>query len=1015
MLIELVRKTAASGSRRILLTAVLAFLPAAANALESRSLAQYSHRRVTVEGPVLALAQGRNGFLWLATGDGLLRYDGDRFERIEAEGTPGEHTQPGVLLATRNGDIWTNFGSSGHFGVYRSGSLRVLKAPAPYPGVRQMVEGSDGAVWIVTASYDAELLRFHQGSWRKFDARDGLPLENVNNIQISRDGAVWIATRSMVVRMAPGSERFEALQEARSAWLSQDPAGRIWATDRYGSRPISAPDGGSPGAPASAVPGTGDSLRDAPVFDREGNLWIATSYRGLRYVGTPGDPDRPGQEVESFTVGDGLSSSVVHQILPDREGNLWMATEGGLDVFRPAALVREPTLDWPARFGDRLLRASDGSVYIGQARAIHRVRPGQAPAAILQDVLEPQSLCEAGDGALWIVLEATIIVWAEGAIRETIARPDIGTTHNFAFDCAFDNQEAFWMSASGSGVHRYADGQWTRVLEPGDDAESFPTSMVRSPQGGMVIQTGQRLVWLESGTQRVTHLAASGPKPAIVTLHASKDAVFASGAFGLVRHRQGRMQTAVFPSAYPRLRINGMVTTAEGDIWLAFPKSVIRLTRSELEQAFTTGQMPLPLLTTGRGYSLPIRPHGHSLRTVVQGGDGRIWIATQTGSVWIDPARNDGRDLPPGVTVTSLDADGHFFRDPSRVTLPAGTTKIAIDFSVLCLSEPDRVRARYILEGFDPGWADSGSQRQVSYTNLPPGTYRFRVIAANNDGAWNQKGAEVVFDIPPTAFQSVWFWVLIATAIVAVLSLLYRVRIAQLASGIHARLEERTMERERIARELHDTLLQGVQGLILRFQAASELVSETEPARARLESALVVADDIVVEARNKVQDLRVPEDGDLCTAIEKLVPTIPFDPPITVRIVIEGKPRRLDPIVASEISRVAREALLNIAHHAHSSRADIALGFERKHLALRVRDYGVGMPSHVLARGGKEGHYGLPGMRERAERIGGTLTITTSAGEGTELTLVLPAKLAYRKPARRMTWLGRTLSRRRNL
>src|SRR5690606_36187028 len=181
--------------------------------------------------------------------------------------------------------------------------------------------------------------------------------------------------------------------------------------------------------------------------------------------------------------------------------------------------------------------------------------------------------------------------------------------------------------------------------------------------------------------------------------------------------------------------------------------------------------------------------------------------------------------------------------------------------------------------------------------------------------------------------------------------------------------------------------------LILRFQAASELVSETEPARARLESALVVADDIVVEARNKVQDLRVPEDGDLCTAIEKLVPTIPFDPPITVRIVIEGKPRRLDPVVAAEISRIAREALLNIAHHAHSPHAEIALGFERKHLALRVRDYGVGMPSHILARGRKEGHYGLPGMRERAERIGGTLTINTSTGEGTELTIVMPAKL----------------------
>jgi signal transduction histidine kinase len=398
---------------------------------------------------------------------------------------------------------------------------------------------------------------------------------------------------------------------------------------------------------------------------------------------------------------------------------------------------------------------------------------------------------------------------------------------------------------------------------------------------------------------------------------------------------------------------------------------------------------------------------------MVRGGDGRLWIATETGTLWMDPARIVRNALPPGLAIKSINGDGRIYRDPTTPKLSAATANIEIDFAVLSFADPGRVGARYMLEGFDRDWVDPGTRRQAFYTNLPPGKYRFRVIGANNDGVWNRTGAALDFEIPPTFVQSVWFVLLCSGLALASLWFLYRLRVAQIAHRIRSRLEERIGERERIARELHDTLLQGVQGLILRFQAVAERIPVEEKSRGQLEAALAAADDVVVDARNRVRDLRgIEGTNDLCAIVEQLVAGAPFDPPIPVRIVVEGKPRPLHPLVAAEIARIVREALFNIAHHARASSAEVDIGFETRHLAIRVRDDGVGIPEHVLARGHKEGHFGMIGMRERAERIGGEITISGSSGDGSEITLSMPAELAFAKRrARRRIRLPRFLQR----
>ena len=1004
---------------KILLSTILAALPLATLAEEPRRLTHYSHQR-WIEGSeapaaVLAMAQGRDGFLWLATGEGLFRFDGIRFERVEPKGNEQEHDQPSALLVTRNGDVWTNFETSHRFAVYRRGELHILDAPAAPSRIVAMAEGADGSIWALTANYDAEVLRFHNGRWQTYNAADGLPQSNAANMLVAADGAVWIACGAAVVRLPPGAARFEIHREAVDTRVSQDPAGRVWLSDSGGSYPITGPGGRGPPASSRAIYRTGNAqIRGAPLLDRDGNIWLATRYDGVQRVAMPSaSSESNGAEPESFTSRDGLSSDVTNQVLEDREGNIWIGTERGLDKFRPATLIAEPALASPAAYGDKLLDASDGSVYIGQARTIYRVRPGGTPEPFIRTVAEPQSLCEAPDGAIWIGTQTQILVWANDGVRQTIERPDKAANHNIIYDCAFDTEGNYWISAAGGGVHRYRRGRWKGVLEPGDQADFYPTTMVRTQQGGVVVQAGDRLIWIEDSGQSFTRLDFGARGIKVLTLYSSGDYVLAAGAFGLSRFRAGHIETVRAAEVSPGSRINGIVQTPEGDTWLAYPRSLVRIRSPDLERAFSDKAFSTPTLSLSRSDGLTSRPHSHSQRSMVRGGDGRLWIATETGTLWMDPARIVRNVFPPSLAIKSINGDGRVYRDPTMLKLAAATANIEIDFAVLSFADPGRVSARYKLEGFDRDWIDPGTRRQAFYTNLPPGKYRFRVIAANNDGVWNRAGATLDFEIPPTFVQSVWFLLLCSGLALASLWILYRLRVVQIAHRIRSRLEERIKERERIARELHDTLLQGVQGLILRFQAVADRIPVEEKSRDQLEAALAAADDVVVDARNRVGDLRGTEGtGDLCAIIEQLVAATPFDPPIPVRIVVEGKPRPLHPLVAAEITRIVRETLFNIAHHARASSAEIAIGFETRHLAIRVRDDGVGIPEHVLECGHKQGHFGMIGMRERAERIGGGITISGSAGEGSEITLTLPAELAFAKRrARRRVRLPRFLER----
>jgi len=989
---------------------------ARANGLPRR-LAHYNHQSWTeaagAPAPVLDIAQGGDGFLWLATGEGLFRFDGISFERIVPEGREAEDDYPTAVFVARNGDVWTAFKASRRFAVYRHGALRFLDSPRAPSWIMTIDGGPDGTLWALTAAFEAEVLRLEDGQWDRFDAARGLPRNDGLSMVLTRDGAVWVSTTSSVARLSPGETRFQTLLAMRgNPRLSVDPAGRVWASEQRGSYPLTGP-GGRDTPPALRTPYPTDSaqIRGAPRFDREGNLWIATRYDGVQRVSIA-DPEGPPAHtdaqslVETARGSERLSSDVTNQIFEDREGNIWVGTEKGLDRFRPATVRFEAALTSPAAFGDKLLAASDGTVYVGEAKTIYRVRPDGGPEPVLQNVLEPQSLCEAPDGALWIVLPTRVLVWNE-RITKSIDRPN---TVGISFDCAFDRNGDFWFSAHTGGLNRYRNGTWDQPLgQLGTDASapveagpSVPTTMERDARRNLIVQFGRQLVWIDGGGRRITPLDFGAGEPKVLTLYGAPNGdVFAAGAFGLTRHRDGQIQTIWTARGVESNRISGVVQTPDGDTWLAYPRMLVRMRGQELEQAFGVHAFAPPTLSIGFGDGLIDRPHSHTQRGIVRGGDGRIWIATETGTLWMDPGSIVRSDAKPGLAITSMVYDGHLVRDPVSLTLPAAPSTIEICFAALSFADPKTVSVRYMLEGYDAAWIDPGTRLQAFYTNLPPGGFRFRVIAANAAGAWNREGGALSFEIPPTFFQSSWFLALRVAVTLLCLWLAYRLRMAQVASRIRTRLEERMGERERIARELHDTLLQSVQGLVLRFQSVANRLPPGESSRAQLELALKSADEVIVEGRNRVRGLRAgANSGDPLANPQELADAAGFDPPVPIRVVVEGRPRQVHPLVAAEIRRIAGEALFNIARHAHAHSVDVAISYGDRQLGLHIRDDGVGIPPPVVAKGSKEGHFGLTGMRERATRIGGALSIDSGAGRGTDVILTLPARLAYAERTR---------------
>ncbi|MBC9035175.1 hypothetical protein IAG41_22525 [Sphingomonas sp. JC676] len=994
---------------KALFGALLLLQAAAAWALDpNRHIPQYKHTRWTTdEGAptaILDIAQDARGFLWLGTSVGLYRFDGITFEKIEVRGAARDPGAATDVLVTRSGDIWTWFRTARRFAVYRAGELHFVPTPPLVGTLGQLAEAPDGAIWVAMGQIGIPLVRYHQGRWERWGSERGLPRDSFYRFLFAADGALWISYTGSVVRLAPGAARFETIYRSAphgAGMIAADRSGRIWLSTPGGTFPISGL-GGRPEAAFAGVryPTNPIERRRRMAFDRDGNLWIARLQSGVERIRAanplgPATLAAGARAIEAYAAKDGLTSDAVNALFEDRDGNLWMGTTLGLDRFRPANVVAEPLLKTPAAYGDILFSASDGNVYVAQANTTYRIRPGGDPEPLVEHTTEPYAICEAPDATIWIAYTDRILgVGRRGGIQR-LALPDGVETLLYA--CAFDRRGDFWLSAGSSGLFRRAGNGWQAMFASIAPTPFYPNALVTDRERNLILTWATDSVARLDSEGRPRILLAPGTRAGeIDSIYAVGDTLFAAGETGLARIRQGRTDFASYDRIPALSAMNGFVQTPRGESWALAQAGIVRIATRDLDRAFADSGFSPPALVLDSRDGLPDFYARQSRRSVVRGGDGRLWFATLAGTVWVDPGHLHRNPLPPGVAITSIDVDGRRARDPRMLRLPEGASDIEIRYAATSLAIPERVRFRYQLEGYDKAWIDPGQRRQAFYTNLAPGSYRFRVIAANEDGVWNRSGAAFDFEIPPTFLQSRWFLALCVGLAALLLWGLYRLRMAQVAGRIRARLEERLGERERIARELHDTLLQSVQGLILRFQSVANKMPADEPARNLLETALKRADDVIVDGRKHVRNLRIAEgSNDLRSIVENLVGTAGFDPPIPVRIVLEGKPRPVHPLISAEIGRIAGEALFNIARHAEANSVAVTISFGSQLLVVQIRDDGIGIAEEIVARGGKPGHYGLVGMRERVERIGGSFTIDSHPGKGTEVTVTLAARLAF--------------------
>jgi signal transduction histidine kinase len=507
------------------------------------------------------------------------------------------------------------------------------------------------------------------------------------------------------------------------------------------------------------------------------------------------------------------------------------------------------------------------------------------------------------------------------------------------------------------------------------------------------------VAFLDGDTVR-TFSSTEGLQIGTVTAFAGSGGhIWVGGQFGLAVFDGKRSRMIATEADGGISGVSGIVGMATGDLWLNQASGVAHISAAEiaarLSDVHHTVRCELFDFRDGvPGTASPLRP----LPSAIMASDGRIWLSGTSGASWIDPSRIYRNPLPPPVSIESIFANGRRYDPAVPNTLPVLPSDVRIEYTALSLSIPERVRFRYRLKGFDKGWQDAEMRRAAFYTRLGPGRYRFHVIACNNDGVWNTAGAAVELIVPPAFFQTAWFMALCALAAGGVLWMLYRLRLRQMAKQIRFRLEERLAERERIARELHDTLLQGIQGVILRFQAASNEISAGDPARRKMEEALDRADQVMVEGRERVSGLRAHVE--IANALPQSFASAGEELSgercgTAIRVVIEGTPRELRPMVRDEVYRIGREALVNAFYHAGAREIEVELTYKKAGLQLRLRDDGCGIDPKVLDIGGRPGHWGLPGMRERALKIGAPLDIRSRSGSGTEIELRVPAAVAY--------------------
>lgn len=971
--------------------------PAQANTLPL--LAEYTHSAFgalqRVPSNIMQIAQAPEGRLWLTSGTGLYRYDGVQFERVDkVYGKPLPAIDLFALMVARDGAIWVS-ARYGPVTVFRHNSAYTYgeRDGLPRGTVLQIREAPDGSVWTATREGVMRLGR-NARRFERLGSELGLPDGAVLNILFARNGTVWLATTQGAFYRRPDDQRFTAAWPREAVDTIQEaPDGALWALMHSGSvrRLVTS-------EAETRRPPLVDHSAEGIYFDRDGQAWVLK--RGV--VERRTRLDQPADPVQRLTHAAGLSGEYPSTMFQDKEGNLWIATTTGIDRLRRKRLqtpLISQSLVYPG-FGAR----PDGTMWIStHLNTVYSV----ALDGTFNKVANERFMASwrAPDGTLWLANHEGLRRVSPGGVITRIPPPP-GQTGRDAQAIQQDSAGGLWVSISGGGgLFRLIDGTWTH----NGGLSGFPQGLT------FIMETdAQGRIWMGQQHNQISIVSADGARLSarldagtglelgtVLALHRDGKYMWAGGERGVMLYHKGRFLALRGMGGESFRGISGVARLANGELWMNGVDGIYRIGAAAMAHWLRNPAGPVEFeifnaLDGLSGGAPQLRP----LPSLAQGANGKLWFSTGSAVASIDPAHIWRNTVAPSVVVRSVEANDvlHDVEHSALLRLPQGTDGVRIVFTALSLTLPERVRFRYRLKGVDKRWHEMAERRAISYTNLTPGNYRFDVSAANEDGVWSLLPASLEIDIEPTFVQTRWFDLLVLLGIALLLYIGYRLRIRSLSGRLQERHQAQLAERSRIARTLHDTLLQSIQGVLLSFKAHVHRVPENSDERARLERTLEVAWKLVDEGRDQITGLRSASSPD-----ELLLALMPFGRELaevgghSFEAGVLGDLRPLQPHVHDELFAIGREALINASRHANARHVLLELDYGEKAFTLRVRDDGCGLDQEGESEK-RQGHWGMPGMRERAGAIGAELQIVSEFGKGTELVVTLAAAYAYPFP-----------------
>jgi len=1021
----------------------------AAWALDPRkALTQYAQDVWQIEhglpsNSINAIVQTRDGYLWLATDNGLARFDGVRFVVFNKANTPALRSNViTTLFEDRHGALW--IGTTAGLVRFKNGRWTVYTTDDGLSDnqANALCEDREGNLWIGTEQ--GGVIRFANGRFTVYT--QGLASSHVRAILLDRRGTLWVGTSGGLSRfhegrfityttregMPPGG--VEALSEDREGtlWIGAE-AGLIWLKD---GKVISVSRDGS-------SPRTWRTM----IHDREGNLWIGTYGEGL-YRFSRGLWSR-------LTVREGLSDDRILSLYEDREGSLWIGTRGGLNRLKDERVTAYTTREGlPDQWVYSVCEGRDGSLWIGTRGGLARWKEGMLTTYTTANGL-PSNVVRAlhvdRKGNLWIGTDGGGLArWREG--RFIVYGRRQGLMSDRIYAVYEDRNGRLWVGTYGQGLYQLKDGTFigftleenrVRRADLGTSPQGFVRVIYEDRQGTLWIGTRRGLFRMkgEDGTFFGAQQQGLSPGALVTAFYEDEEGTLWIGTYGggLNRFRDGRVIAYTTDHGLPDNVIYQILEDGQGNLWMSSNRGIFRVSRRELNDLAhgKIASVTPVVYGTGDGMKSP-ECNGGNQSAGCKTRDGRLWFPTTNGVVVVDPARLRKNTLPPPVVIESIRADKRPIDLRESVEIPPGTRELEISYTALSLLDPEKVRFTYRLDGFDDHRIEAGTRRVAYYTNLPPGRYRFRVIASNNDGVWNETGAAVELHLEPHFYQTRWFLALAVVLLALLGSSIYIWRVRQVRAHereLEKLVAERTRELAELNRTLEERVREGIKALAEseRLAAYGEMVAgvahEVRNPLFALQAAAYVLKrkcgttcgrpevqaqvDLIERETNRLSRLMkdlldfarprelVLTDTNPLSLLQEAVEIYRAEyTPTFPRIVLEA-PSDLPPIRVdrSRLVQVIVNLIANAARHARGV-TTVTLSVEpprNGQLCLRVRNDGAGIPPDILPRifepfftTGKGSGLGLAIARRLITEHGGTIAVQSDPDRGTTFTICLP-------------------------